>query len=61
MNVEDLLTIAGMVGLIAFIIFAFVQGMRVRPSRNSQRDTIFGATDAALTSGGHWSDPGGHH
>jgi hypothetical protein len=60
MHVQDLLTIVGMLALIAFIVFAFWQGMGVKPSGNTDRSTIAGETDISSSGGGHGGDGGGH-
>jgi hypothetical protein len=59
MTISNLLTIGGMLGLVAFIVFAFRQGMAVKPSGNSQGSTIGGETDVG-SFGGHGGDSGGH-
>ena len=60
MHVQDLLTIVGMLAVVAFIIFAFRQGMGVKPSGNTDRSTIAGETDIGSSAGGHVGDGGGH-
>jgi len=34
MSISDVLTIGGLLALVAFIVFAFGQGMNVKPSGN---------------------------
>ena len=57
MRIADLIAIAGMLVLFAFIAFAFRQGMRVKPSGRSDGPTIAGESDVG---GGLGGDGGGH-
>jgi hypothetical protein len=60
MTISNFLTIGGLLALIAFIVFAFRQGTRVRPSGSSQDSTIGGETDVGSFGEGHGGDGGGH-
>jgi len=61
MTLSNLLTIGGLLALVAFIVFAFRQGMKVKPSGNSDRSTIAGEADIGSSGGGHGADSGGGH
>jgi hypothetical protein len=61
MTVSDWLTIGGVLVLVAFIVFAFRQGMKVKPRGNSDRSTIAGESDVGSSGGGHGADFGGGH
>jgi hypothetical protein len=56
-----LLTIGGVLALVAFIVFAFRQGMKVKPSGGSDRSTIAGESDVGSSGGGHGTNSGGGH
>jgi hypothetical protein len=60
-TVSDLLTIGGVLALVAFIVFAFRQGMKVKPHGNSDRSTIAGESDVGSSGGGHGTNSGGGH
>jgi hypothetical protein len=61
MSMSNLLTVGGLLALIAFVGFAFRQGMAVKPGRNAPGPTIAGETDLGSSPGHHGGDGGAGH
>jgi hypothetical protein len=56
MDIWDVLKLAGFLLVLAFIVFAFRQGMKVKPDKDA-RDSGSGSYDGSHGGGGHG---GGH-
>jgi hypothetical protein len=69
MRLSDLVTIVAVIGLIAFIVFAFRQGTKVRTKGSGGGSWIPGGGDGSSgwghdrghDGGGHGGDSGGGH
>src|SRR6478735_8481967 len=61
MTIASALTIAGLVGVIGFIVFAFRQGTRVKPRRSREVPVMPGEGDTASSGWTTHIDTGGGH
>ena len=59
MTVSHLLTIGGLLGLVAFIVFAFRQGTKVKASGLSAHSETEAESDGSSSGCGHGADSGG--